>query len=148
MTLKIICFEDNPKESRNLEASFKGKEKYKVDFRAYDLKEDWDENSKRAKEIAEFNPDLAIVDLFDQRGSGERRAGFRIVRKLKELQEKPDLKMNKFPVVVWSMLLKKTTEEGKRLIQQVEGIGAISVFKPRREKYNVAEILRKSGLSS
>jgi hypothetical protein len=146
MTLKIICFEDNPRDRKNLEASFIEK-KHKIDFRAYDLKETWDANSDRAKEIVEFNPDLAIVDLADQKGTGERSAGFRIIRKLKQLQEIPDLNINKFPVVAWSLFLKTDTEAGKKLRQRVEDYRALPIFKPRREKYNVAEILRKAGLS-
>ncbi|HEV2883109.1 MAG TPA: hypothetical protein VGX24_17705 [Pyrinomonadaceae bacterium] len=146
MTIKIVCFDDNPSDIKNLKASFTEK-KHKINFRSYDLRESWNEQSDRAKEIAEFNPDLAIVDLADQSGTGEANAGFRIIRKLKELQDQPELNMNKFPVVAWSKLLKTDTERGQALRQRVENFRAIPIFKPRREKFNVAEILRKSGLS-
>jgi hypothetical protein len=146
MTIKIVCFEDNPNDIKNLKASFMEK-KYDIDFRAYDLRETWDEKSDRAKEIVEFNPDLAIVDLADQLGTGEANAGFRIIRKLKVLQDLPDLNVNKFPVIAWSKLLKTDTERGKALRQRVEYYHAIPILKPKREKYNVAEMLRKSSLS-
>ena len=146
MTIKIVCFEDNPNDIKNLKTSFIEK-KHQIDFRAYDLRESWSKESARAKEIVEFNPDLAIVDLHDQLGTGESNAGFRIIRKLKELQEMPELNLNKFPVIAWSKYLKTDTERGKALRQRVENFHAIPIFKPRREKFNVAEFLRKSGLS-
>lgn len=144
MSLKIICFEDSPDDVKNLKASFIEK-KHAVDFRAYDMKEDWDDRSKRAQEIAKFNPDLAIVDLADQRGTGERNVGFRIIRKLKELQE-VNQNMNAFPVIAWSKYL-TNTEAGRNLKQRVRTYSAIPIFKPRRKKYNVADMLRKAELS-
>jgi hypothetical protein len=145
MHLKIICFEDEPSCVKDLKASFIEK-KHKIEFRAYDLKEDWDETSKRAKEITEFNPDLAVVDLADQKGSGERTVGFRIIRKLKELQVNSKPRMNEFPVIAWSRFL-SDTDAGNTLKQRAKAFSAIPIFKPRRKRYNVAEMLRKAGLS-
>ena len=144
MNLRIICFEDNPNEIKNLKASFTEK-KHSVDFLAYDMKEDWDEKSKRAQEIARFNPDLAIVDLADQQGTGERNVGFRIIRKLKELQE-INQNINTFPVIAWSKYL-TDTPAGRNLKEKARTYSAIPIFKPRRKKYNVADMLRKAELS-
>lgn len=139
MALKILLFEDNPEHLKNLKLAFEGRG---VKWRAFnDLRYDWDETSKRAKDIVAFKPDLAIVDLDDQSKS-EKDAGFRIIRKLKELPGSAEI-----PVVAWSHLLPTRTDEGKRLRKKVRGYGAIPVYKaPRRKHYDADELLEKANL--
>lgn len=139
MALKILLFEDNPEHLRNLKLAFRDRS---VKWRAFnDLRYDWDEKSKRAKEIVSFKADLAIVDLDDQ-SNGEKDAGFRIIRKLKELPGNAEI-----PVFAWSHLLPTTTDEGKKLRKKVRGYGAIPVNKPpRRKHYDAEEFLEKANL--
>lgn len=144
MKLKILCFEDNLNDAKNLEASFIEKG-HQVDFLHYDLNEQWDEKSERAKGIANFDPDLAIVDLADELGSRRKDSGFRLIRKLRELQESGNGRLKGFPIIAWSKLLKRG-DAGNQIRQKTLDYGAIPIFKPRRKRFGIAEMLRKAKL--
>jgi hypothetical protein len=144
MKVKVICFEDDPQDVTNLKASFK-EQKHNVVFRAYDLREDWGENSRRAREIIRFDPDIAIVDIADERGTGELNAGFRIIRKLRELQDNAKANIKPFPVIAWSKYL-TTTKAGNSLRQKVKSYRATPILKKRGERHDASEILQKAGL--
>lgn len=148
MSLKIVCFDDNPRHIENLRASFEGR--VDAEFLSYVSLTAWPDFKAgeppppQAQEIAEFHPDLAIVDL-DDRVTRKRDAGLRIIRKLKELPENlPGTKS--FPVIAWSRHL-SNKDKGNELERRATGFGAIPLYKPwRKKRYIVAQFLRAAGL--
>jgi hypothetical protein len=148
MPLRIVCFDDNQRKLDNLQSSFKG---HDVEFLCYNSLTAWrefepgEEPPPQAQEIATFRPDLAIVDLWDQRDTREKNAGLRIIRKLKQL---PELipGTNEFPVIAWSVMLDKS-DTGQSVKRRVEEFGAVPLYKPpKKARFSVLQFLRAAGL--
>lgn len=148
MPLRIVCFEDSKRHIDNLQASFKG---HDVEFLCYNSLTAWSEFEpgekppQQAQEIAAFRPDFAIVDLWDQRGTREKIAGMRIIRKLKQLPKLiPGTK--EFPVIAWSITLDRS-DFGKTIKRTAEEFGAVPLYKPpKKARYSAVQFLRAAGL--
>jgi CheY-like chemotaxis protein len=129
MQLKIVCFEDNPNDQKRLQRAFK-RDGHEVIFCFYENPQtEWSVTSERAEKIAEFGPDLVIVDLRDEEGK-EPLAGLRTIRQLKEHP-----KTSEIPLVTWSVLFRDTVE-GRRFIKLARQYDATPVRKS-------AEMLRR-----
>ncbi|MEA2204043.1 MAG: hypothetical protein QOE77_819 [Blastocatellia bacterium] len=137
MKLRIVCFEDNPKDWKRLEHIFT---KHEVEFLPFVNPSDWDVTPGQIEGIAQFKPDFAIVDLKDDK----RRvtdAGERLIRKLKESK-----KTRAIPIVVWSVLL-RNTGSGLALKKRIEELDATPLFKNRKNLPGAYKFLRAAGLN-
>ena len=120
MTLKILCFEDNPQDQARLRNSFAH---HDVHFKFFSVPgEEWNITPTRAQEISAFGPNMAIVDLMDD-ATGDTTPGYRVIRQLKESPA-----TNAVPVVAWSRMF-KDNPDGHRAVTRAEGFGAVPLQK-------------------
>ena len=138
MSIRIVCFADDDEDIERLTFAFKT---YDVKFLFLSNPQtDWNLEEKTVKRIADFEPNFAVVDLKDQRGN-LKEAGFRVIRKLNELLERP------IPVIAWSVLLKSETSSGEMYIRRARGYGAIPLFKSKNRRPVASRFLSAAKLS-
>jgi CheY-like chemotaxis protein len=135
MTLRIVCFEDNPTHRERLETAFSH---HDAEFKFFtDPVSDWDITAERAAIIEAFDPNFIIVDLKDDKRK-KNDVGLRIIRKLDEFFQ------NRYPVIAWSVLLSDKPKHQRYSTLVREG-GAKPLFKSRNKRTSAARFISLAG---